>query len=165
MKKTYYLGESERNRENSLKNVTNMEGLSKEERETTILELAALVIKHVILDEIRQADMMDIIDDLATYRATEIIRQNKRVTYKPNVEAFTCEIGADRLYIVRHKSVDAAIRYALSNIGNIQIVYKDDIVVIGGCKDNEVYWGVSNQEEMHKLYIENWDTTDYEVVF
>lgn len=122
-------------------------------KSTTLLELAAMVLKQNILTEIREVDMIDIVDDLASYRAAELVKSNKIVEYAKSIEAFTCEICCDRLYIIKHNSIDEAIRYAMNNIGEISIVYNDNVVVIGGYQDNFVYWGFNNGCKLYKIQI------------
>lgn len=126
---------------------------TEEIKSITLLELTALVLKQYILEEIKQPDMIDIVDELASCRAEELVKSNKIIKYAKQVEAFTCEICCDRLYVIKHENIDNAIRYAVNNIGEISIVYNDDIVVIGGYQDNFVYWGYNNNYELYKIRI------------
>lgn len=126
---------------------------TREIRETTLLELASMVLKQSIVENIIETDTIDIVEDLAKCRAFELVKSNKKIKYKPNIEAFTCEICCDRLYIIKHSSIDKALRYALSNIGEISIIYNNDIVVIGGYQNNEVYWGLNQDGKMYKIGI------------
>lgn len=116
--------------------------------EITLLELAAIVIKRDIIESTtkeQQIDIEGIIDELVDTRARELIRHNKKIRYTFEQEAFTCEICNNNLIVLKHSSVDKAIRFALSNIANIHIVFKDKIVVIGG-KSNRNIGDIQNTD-------------------
>ncbi len=111
--------------------------ISRETREITLLELAALVIKQEIIESTIYSkgdieSIREIVDDLALCRAEELIDNNKTYKYTFETEAFTCEICNDSLVVLKHSTLDKAVRYALENIGEIHIVFNGDIAVIGG---------------------------------
>jgi hypothetical protein len=129
---------------------------TREYRETTLIELVTLVLKQEILERLESKDTIDLVDELAECRAREMVRQDRVVRYRSKVHAFTCEVAADKVYVVRHNSIDEAIRYALECIGNIQIVYDNNIVVFGGESDREIIWGLNNDDLMYRF---NLNTT------
>lgn len=126
---------------------------TREIRETTLLELAALVLKQSITEGIKEKGMKEFVDDIACYRAKELVKRNVQVEYCKGVEAFTCEICSDRLYIIKHTDVNSAILYAVDNIGEISIVFNENIVVIGGIQDKEVIWGYNYGETVYKIQL------------
>lgn len=139
-------------------------------RETSLLEITTLVLKQQITEFLREPGMEDIIDDLAVIRASEIVRTDKNVKYA-DTEAFTCEISTDKIFITKHPSVDKAIRYALSNIGEISIVYQNNIVVFGGITDSEAFWTIPNKSDYFRIKmttpdkkeVKSWKGLEYTV--
>lgn len=82
----------------------------------------------------------DMADELARHRASELVQPGSKIRYYKNLEAFTCEITQNRVYLLRHSTIDKAMRYALENIGDITVIYNDEVIVFGGYVDSRPYW-------------------------
>ena len=108
-------------------------------RETTLVELAAIVIKCEILDNLECKDMLGIVDELVECRVNEMNLDDTKISYTEGVEAFTCEVFGNQIYVMKHSTIDNAIRYSVENIGEINVIYNNDIVVFGGASDGEAH--------------------------
>lgn len=102
--------------------------MTRETKVTTELDLAKLVIKEEILERTRENDI-EIIDELALCRAREMVgNSHTQIRYSPEINAFTCEICCDRIIVRKHRTLNKAIDFAVSNISEIQVIHRDTVV-------------------------------------
>lgn len=109
------------------------------QREISLLELAAMVIRRDIIESSdSKCDENGIVDELIECRARELVKHDRKLKYTHDVEAFTCEICQDTLVVLKHSNIDKAIRFALSHIANIHIVFNGMVAVVGGKSDRNI---------------------------
>lgn len=145
------------------------------DRETSVLNLVATVLKQLVLtDQIRTLSNEDCIDiesiqdiacEFASIRASELVKQNKVVNYHSDLEAFTCEISGNKVFILRHSNIDMALRYALENIGEISVIYNDEVIVFGGYVDDTPFWKSSDDKEIYRVQLDTKVADNFNVVY
>lgn len=92
-------------------------------RETTLLELAEIIIRQQILEKLTDESMIFALEDLIKYRVQELGLGESTISYTDEENAFTCELSGTDFYVLKHDSLDKAIEYELENIGEIHIIH------------------------------------------
>lgn len=128
----------------------------RETKTITILDLARLVLEQSILDSNSDPDSIGLVSEIARCRAEEIVQDNKTIEYIADLEAFTCEVANTGVYVIKHNSLKDAIQYVMDNIGEISIVYNEQVVVLSGFSEGGVFWGYTGMLEMQKMEIESY---------
>lgn len=124
----------------------------RETNKTTLLKLAALVLRYDILERINE-DMIELVDELVDIRVKEIVPEDKEIFYNRKIEAFTCEISGNSLYVLKHRTLYDAIKYATLNIVEATVVFEDKVVVIGGYQDNDIKWIPADDKNVYRIQL------------
>lgn len=124
----------------------------RETNKTTLLKLAALVLRYDILERINE-DMIELVDELVDIRVKEIVPEDKEIFYNRKIEAFTCEISGNSLYVLKHRTLYDAIKYATLNIVEATVVFEDKVVVIGGYQDNDIKWIPADDKNIYRIQL------------
>ena len=146
------------------------------DRETSILNLVATTLRQLIMeDKIRTMtareeyfdleSIIDVANDMANIRALEIVKHDRVLNYHSDLEAFTCEISGSRAYILKHKDIDTALRYALENIGEISVIYNDKVIVFGGYIEGIPFWESPDNDETFKVQLNEVYADEYDIVY
>ena len=144
------------------------------ERETSILNLVATTLRELVitskLQELTSTEYVDIeslkgiATEYADILASEVVRQDKIVNYHSDLEAFTCKVSGNKVFILQHPNIDIAMRYAIENIGEISVIYNDKVIVFGGYIDNIPFWRSQDNSEVYRLQIDNTQADEPQVV-